>query len=71
MGEKLADFFRIDLQAEWKIQYANKTASLIIGVQNCTNRKNPVSQSYDSAIRQIKYTYLLGIIPVFGIKVDL
>ena len=70
-GEKLASFFRIDLQAEWKIQYATKTASLIFGVQNCTNRKNPVRQSYDPATRQIKYTYLLGIIPVFGIKVDL
>ena len=70
-GEKLADFFRMDLQAEWKIQYIHKTASLIAGVQNCTNRKNPVRQSYDPASRQIKYTYLLGIIPVFGIKVDL
>ena len=70
-GEKLADFFRMDLQAEWKIQYAHKTASLIAGVQNSTNRKNPVRQSYDPATRQIKYTYLLGIMPVFGIKVDL
>jgi hypothetical protein len=68
--EKLPDIFRIDLQMQWKMQYSKMTGSFIGGVQNLTNRKNPISQSYDPTIGGIKYNYLLGLIPVFGYKVD-
>jgi len=68
--EKLSNILRVDLQTEWKVQYGKKTGSLIAGVQNLFNRKNPVSQSYDPVTKQIKYNYLLGLIPVVGYKVD-
>lgn len=68
--EKLPAIFRIDVQTEWKIQYRKMTGSFIAGVQNLTNRQNPVSQTYDPAIRGIKYNYLLGLIPVVGYKID-
>jgi len=68
--EKLSNIFRIDLQAEWKVQYGKRTGSFIGGVQNLFNRKNPVSQSFDPATKQIRYNYLLGLIPVVGYKVD-
>ena len=69
--QTLPAFFRIDLQAEWKIQYRRMTGSFIAGVQNLTNRQNPISQSYDPAAGRITYKYLLGLIPVVGYKVDL
>ena len=68
--DKLAPLFRIDLQTEWKLQYHKTTGSLIVGVQNLTNRQNPVSQFYDPAYGKIRYNYLLGLIPVVGYKVD-
>jgi hypothetical protein len=68
--QKLPDIFRIDLQTQWKTQYKNRTGSLIAGVQNLTNRKNPVRQYYDVGIGGIKYNYLLALIPVVGYKVD-
>ncbi|MEI6263841.1 MAG: TonB-dependent receptor [Sphingobacteriia bacterium] len=68
--DKLSNIFRIDFQTEWKVQYGKKTGSLIVGVQNLLNQKNPVSQSYDPISKQIKYSYLLGLIPVIGYKVD-
>lgn len=68
--DKLSNIFRIDFQTEWKVQYGKKTGSLILGVQNLLNQKNPVSQSYDPVSKQIKYSYLLGLIPVIGYKVD-
>jgi hypothetical protein len=68
--DKLSNILRVDLQTEWKVQYGKKTGSLIAGVQNLFNRKNPVSQSYDPVTKQIKYNYLLGLIPVVGYKVD-
>ena len=70
-GEKLAPFFRIDLQTEWKNQYQKRTGTLVFGVQNLTNRKNQVSQYYDDATKSIKYNYLLKLIPVLGYKIDL
>ena len=70
-GEKLSSFFRLDIQLEWKVQYKSMTGSAILGVQNATNRKNAVRQSYDAGLSKIKYSYLLGMIPVFGYKVDL
>ncbi|MDB5209228.1 MAG: TonB-dependent receptor, partial [Sediminibacterium sp.] len=69
--DKLPPLFRIDLQTEWRIQYRKMTGSLIFGVQNLTNRQNPVNQSYDASLGRIKYTNLLGLIPVVGYKVDL
>ena len=68
--EKLPDIFRIDLQMQWKTQYTKMTGSFIAGVQNLTNRKNPVSQYYDAAMGGIKYNYLLALIPVVGYKID-
>jgi hypothetical protein len=68
--QKLGDFFRIDLQAEWRFQRNGSTGSLIAGVQNLLNRKNPVSQFYDAATQKIRYNYLLGLIPVVGYKLE-
>ncbi len=68
--DKLNTIFRLDIQTEWKVQYGKKTGSLILGVQNLTNQKNQVNQSFDPITKQIKYSYLLGLIPVIGYKVD-
>jgi hypothetical protein len=68
--ERLPDIFRIDLQMQWKTQYKKMTGSFIGGVQNLLNRKNPVSQFYNSGTGGIKYNYLLGLIPVVGYKID-
>lgn len=70
-AQQLPAFFRIDLQAEWKNQYKKRTGSFIIGVQNLTNKKNPVRQQWDANLGAIRYSYLLGRIPVFGFKLDL
>lgn len=70
-GERLPAFFRLDVQVEWKVQYRHMTGSAILGVQNATAHHNPISQSYDAASRSIVYKYLLGLIPVFGYKIDL
>lgn len=69
-AEQLGAFFRIDLQAEWRLQQKGATGSLIAGVQNLLNRKNPVSQFYDAALQKIRYNYLLGLIPVVGYKLE-
>jgi len=53
-----------------EIQYSRRTGSFIAGVQNLSDRQNPVRQSFDSNTGNIKYYYLLGITPVIGYKLD-
>jgi len=69
--QKLRNFFRIDVQIQWKVQYRNKTGTAILGVQNLMNRKNPVSHSFNAATNTIVYRNLFGILPVFGYRLDL
>jgi CarboxypepD_reg-like domain len=68
--EKLPAFYRLDIQAEWKIQYRTMTGSTIIGVQNATNRLNPIRQSFNVVTNKIQYSYLMRIIPVIGYKIE-
>ena len=69
--EKMKPIFRIDAQMEWKVQYTALTGSFILGVQNATNRKNQISRRYDPSVGRVTYSYLLGMIPVFGFRFDL
>jgi hypothetical protein len=69
--EKLKSIFRLDAQMEWKVQYTALTGSFILGVQNATNRKNQISRRYDASVGRVTYSYLLGMIPVFGFRFDL
>lgn len=68
--EKLAPFFRVDLQCEWRIQYKKHTLSIISGVQNLTNRRNYYNYYYDPNTRTIAFNNLQRIIPVVGCKFD-
>lgn len=68
--EKLADFFRVDLQCEWRIQYKSHTLSVIGGVQNLTDRKNYYNHYYNTVTKRVAFNALQGIIPVIGCKMD-
>jgi hypothetical protein len=45
--------------------------SIISGTIFLIHRNDPVNQSYDAYLGRVKYTYLLGLIPVIGYKVEL
>lgn len=70
-GDKLDPISRVDMQLEWRVQYGSRTGSFILGVQNLFNRRNPVRHYYDPASQSVKYSYLLGRLPVVGYRVDL
>lgn len=69
--DKLEPFSRTDLQGEWRVQYGHRTGALIVGVQNLLGHRNPVWQYYDVGSQSIRYSYLMGRIPVAGYRVDL
>jgi hypothetical protein len=69
-AEKLPAFHRLDVQLEWRVQYPGVTGSTILGVQNASNHLNPIRQSYNTTLNKIQYSYLMGIIPVLGYRVE-
>jgi hypothetical protein len=69
--DKLEPFSRTDLQCEWRVQYGRRTGALILGVQNLLGSRNPYRQYYDAGSQTLRYSYLLGRIPVFGYRMDL
>jgi hypothetical protein len=55
---------------EWRFQHKHTTSSLVAGAQNLFNRKIPVNHSYDAVSKTVKFSYLLGFIPVIGYKIQ-
>jgi hypothetical protein len=64
------DYFRLDLGARLKRNYAHLTTTLGIDLQNATNRQNVLNKYFDSVTREIKYNRQAGLIPVLFYKVE-
>jgi hypothetical protein len=69
-SEKLMDYFRIDFGLYFKKNKKNYTRSVIIGVQNLTNRKNIAYRYFDAELNGINTQYQLGIIPSLNYRVE-
>ena len=67
---KLMDYLRIDLGVYFKKHRKNYTRSIILGIQNVTNRKNIAYQYFDPELNRINVKYQLGIIPSFNYRVE-
>jgi hypothetical protein len=67
---KLSDYFRIDLGIYFKKHRNNYTRSIILGVQNATNRQNIAYQYFDTELNRINTKYQLGIIPTINYRVE-
>jgi len=67
---KLEDYFRIDIGLYFKKHRENYTRSIILGIQNATNRKNIAYQYFDPELNRINSQYQLGIIPSVNYRVE-
>ncbi|MBR9999287.1 MAG: TonB-dependent receptor [Cyclobacteriaceae bacterium] len=69
-SRKLMDYFRIDIGLYFKKNKKDYTRSIIIGVQNLTNRANIAYQYFDVEMNRINTKYQLGIIPSLNYRVE-
>ncbi len=67
---KQKDYFRIDLGLYFKKNKKNYTRSIILGVQNITNRKNIAYQFYDPESNNVRTKYQLGIVPSLSYRIQ-
>ncbi len=68
--QKLKDYFRIDIGLYFKKNKENYTRSIILGIQNVTNRKNIAYQYFDPELNRVETKYQLGIIPSLNYRVE-
>jgi hypothetical protein len=64
------NYFKLDLRAGYKINSRKLTQEFALDVQNVTNQKNILSQSYDPTTKSAKDEYQLGVFPMILYRVQ-
>jgi hypothetical protein len=68
--EKMPDYFRLDLGARLKRNYAHLTTTVGIDLQNASNRLNVNTRYYDPNSKSVQYIRQTGLIPVLFYRVE-
>lgn len=68
--EHLPDFFRTDFRLSYIINKLKKSSTFSLDLNNITNHKNPLSHRYSQELKNIVYSYQLGLIPVFTYRLE-
>lgn len=63
-------YFRIDLRVSLQWNYAKRSATLSLDLQNLTNRQNVDTQVFDRHTGKLETTYQAGMIPVLNYKIE-
>lgn len=69
-SEKVKDYFRVDIGFSYKMNRAKAIHTLLIDIQNVSNRQNVFTQRYNADTQQIDYWYQTGILPVFNYRIE-
>lgn len=63
-------YYRFDFMIKYKVNRKNVTHTLMIDIQNVTNRLNIHSVYYDSKVEDLRYLHQTGILPVFNYRLE-
>ncbi len=63
-------YFRSDLSISYKINSRHITHTIMIDIQNVTNRENLFGEYYDTDTQTIKKAYQMGLIPIFNYRIE-
>lgn len=67
---KAGDYWRLDFGLSYKINKRKLTHTILLDIQNVTNRQNIFSQYYDNETKQIETYTQTGFFPVFNYRVE-
>lgn len=68
--DRMPAYFRLDTGVRLKRNYAKRTATFSLDLQNATNRENVFGRYFDKESKQIKYYLQAPLIPVFNYRVE-
>ena len=66
-GERLPDYFRIDLRADYRFTLKKMPVLLFVGAQNITGRKNVAGYTWNRRLNIVQTNEQLGIFPTIGL----
>ncbi len=70
LGESVGTYYRLDVGVSYKINRPKVTHSIMLDIQNVTNRQNPLSTYYSRARQEIHTDTHTGIFPVINYRVE-
>lgn len=68
--DKVADYWRVDLGVHYTINRRSSTHTLMIDIQNVSNRQNLWGQYYNSETNQMEADYQNGIFPLLNYRFE-
>lgn len=63
-------YFRGDVSVSYKINGKHITHTIMLDIQNVTNRENLYGEYYDNDTQTIKQAYQMGLIPIFNYRIE-
>ena len=63
-------YWRMDIGASYTLNGKSTTHTILLDIQNLTNRQNIYSQYYDSDSNSLEYWYQNGIFPLLNYRVE-
>jgi hypothetical protein len=70
LGVRYPNYWRADLGVGYRINKKRATWTISVDMQNVTNHKNVIRESYNNSTKKIQYSYALPIVPIMNFKVD-
>jgi hypothetical protein len=68
--EKGPAYFRADVGFSYKINRQGATHTILLDIQNVSNRQNLFFQYYDNDTQSVKNAYQMGLVPVFNYRIE-
>ena len=70
LGESVGTYYRLDLGVSYKINRPKVTHSIMLDIQNVTNRQNPLETYYSRSRQEIRTDTHTGIFPVINYRIE-
>ena len=68
-SQRHADYFRVDFKISFRMPMGSTDSEWAFEVQNLTNHKNILQQSWDPVNKEIRYDYQQGFFPMFMYRI--
>jgi hypothetical protein len=69
-GERAGTYYRFDLGLSYKINKSKLTHTIMLDIQNITNRLNVFAKYFDEDTNQVETYYQNGFFPVFNYRIE-
>ena len=70
LGSSIGQYYRIDVGISYKINRKKMTHSIMLDIQNVSNRLNPLEEYYNRSTQQIQQEVHTGLFPVLNYRVE-